>query len=153
MESKKLKIILSIGGVLLVAVLGTIFVNIGMDWFNSLEKPSQWIPNFVIPIVWSVIYLSAGLVLFLWNNNEDIPLKTSILFIINGALNVLWCLVFFTLKQTFLGNIVIIINLIFAYILLVDIFKQNKVYGYMLALYPVWLSLATSLNTAIWILN
>lgn len=153
MESKKLKIILSIGGVLLVAVLGTIFVNIGMDWFNSLEKPSQWIPNFVIPIVWSVIYLSAGIVLFLWNNNGDIPLKTSILFIINGALNVLWCLVFFTLKQTFLGNIVIIINLIFAYILLVDIFKQNKVYGYMLALYPVWLSLATSLNTAIWILN
>lgn len=153
MESKKLKIILSIGGVLLVAVLGTIFVNIGMDWFNSLEKPSQWIPNFVIPIVWSIIYLSAGIVLFLWNNNGDIPLKTSILFIINGALNVLWCLVFFTLKQTFLGNIVIIINLIFAYILLVDIFKQNKVYGYMLALYPVWLSLATSLNTAIWILN
>lgn len=153
MGSKKLKIILSIGGVLLVAVLGTIFVNIGMDWFNSLEKPSQWISNFVIPIVWSVIYLSAGIVLFLWHSKSNIPLKTSILFIINGALNVLWCLIFFTLRLTFLGNIVIIINLIFAYIILVDIFKQNKVYGYMLALYPVWLSLATSLNIAIWILN
>lgn len=153
MENKKLKIILSIGGVLLVAVLGTIFVNIGMDWFNSLEKPSQWIPNFVIPIVWSVIYISAGLVLFLWQNNGNIPLKTSILFIINGVLNVLWCLVFFTLKQTFLGNIIIIINTILAFTLFNDIYKQNKVYAYMLAIYPVWLSLATSLNTAIWILN
>ena len=153
MENKKLKTILSIGGVLLVAVLGTIFVNIGMAWFNSLEKPSQWIPNFVIPIVWSIIYLSAGIVLFLWQNNGNIPLKTSILFIINGVLNVLWCLVFFTLKQTFLGNIVIIINTIFAFILLINIFKQNKLYGYMLAIYPVWLCLATSLNTAIWILN
>ena len=153
MENKKLKIILSIGGVLLVAVLGTIFVNIGMDWFNSLEKPSQWIPNFVIPIVWSVIYISAGLVLFLWQNNGNIPLKTSILFIINGVLNVLWCLVVFTLKQTFLGNIIIIINTILAFTLFNDIYKQNKTYAYMLAIYPVWLSLATSLNTAIWILN
>ena len=153
MENKKLKIILSIGGVLLVAVLGTIFVNIGMDWFNSLEKPSQWIPNFVIPIVWSIIYISAGLVLFLWQNNGNIPLKTSILFIINGVLNVLWCLVFFTLKQTFLGNIIIIINTILAFTLFNDIYKQNKTYAYMLAIYPVWLSLATSLNTAIWILN
>ena len=153
MENKKLKIILSIGGVLLVAVLGSIFVNIGMDWFNSLEKPSQWIPNFVIPIVWSIIYLSAGIVLFLWNNNGNIPLKTSILFIINGVLNVLWCLVFFTLKQTFLGNIIIIINTILAFTLFNDIYKQNKIYAYMLAICPVWLSLATSLNSAIWILN
>ena len=153
MDNKKLNIIISISAVVVVAVLGTVFVNLGMDWFNSLNKPSQWIPNFVIPIVWSIIYLSAGLVLFLWHNNGDIPLKTSILFIINGILNVLWCLVFFTLRLTFLGNIAIIINLIFAYVLLVDIFKQNKLYGYMLALYPAWLSLATSLNTAIWILK
>lgn len=153
MDKKKLNIIISISAIVVVAVLGTVFVNLGMDWFNSLNKPSQWIPNFVIPIVWSVIYISAGIVLILWNTNPKPPLKTNILFILNGIFNVLWCLVFFTLKQTFLGNIIIIINTILAFILVVNIFKENKLYGYMLSIYPIWLCLATSLNTAIWILN
>ena len=153
MDKKKLNIIISISAIVVVAVLGTVFVNLGMDWFNSLNKPSQWIPNFVIPIVWSVIYISAGIVLILWNTNSKPPLKINILFILNGIFNVLWCLVFFTLKQTFLGNIIIIINTILAFILVVNIFKENKLYGYMLSIYPIWLCLATSLNTAIWILN
>ena len=153
MDKKKLNIIISISAIVVVAVLGTVFVNLGMDWFNSLNKPSQWIPNFVIPIVWSIIYISAGIVLILWNTNSKPPLKINILFILNGIFNVLWCLVFFTLKQTFLGNIIIIINTILAFILVVNIFKENKLYGYMLSIYPIWLCLATSLNTAIWILN
>ena len=38
--------------IILVAVLGSVFVNLGMEWFNSLTTPSQWLPNFIIPIVW-----------------------------------------------------------------------------------------------------
>ena len=73
--------------------------------------------------------------------------------IINGALNVLWCLVFFTLKQLLLGDIVIILNLIAGFLLIADIFKTKKLYGYILIIYPIWLSIATTLNLALWILN
>ena len=34
-----------------VAGIGSIFVNLGMEWFNTLLKPNEWIPNFVIPIM------------------------------------------------------------------------------------------------------
>ena len=62
-RSNVIQIILVIVSILVVAVLGSIFVNIGIDWFNSLNKPSQWIPNIVIPIVWTIIYLTFGVIL------------------------------------------------------------------------------------------
>ena len=137
----------------LVAVLGSVFVNIGMEWFNGLTQPTQWIPNIVIPIVWSVVYLAFAVVLIIWQNKTEIPLSTKILLIVNGVLNVLWCLTFFALKLTFVGNIIIILNLIVGIILWLNIFKQQKLFSYILSIYPVWLSVATTLNLAMWILN
>lgn len=139
--------------ILVVAVLGSVFVNLGSDWFNALNKPSQWIPNFIIPIVWTIIYISFAVVLALWTNKEELTKSTIILLIINGVLNVLWCLIFFTLKQTFLGNVTIILNLIFGVALWINIFTKQKVYSYVLAIYPIWLSIASTLNLALWILN
>lgn len=142
-----------IAPILAVAILGSIFVNIGMDWFEWLIKPSQWIPSFVIPIVWSVIYIAFAVILILWLKDDKIPLLTFVLLIVNGVLNVLWCLVFFTLQQTFLGNIVIVLNLIASFWLIFEISKFKKVYALAILIYPIWLAIATTLNLATWILN
>ena len=152
---KKTKIIgiVYILSVLLVAALGSVFVYLGMPWFNSLTTPTMWIPNFVIPIVWTIIYLSFGVILFVWNKQERINKPVNILLAINGALNILWCLVFFTLKQTFLGEVVIVINAYFAVYLIYSIAKQKKLYSIILTLYPLWICVATTLNTALWILS
>ena len=145
--------IISTIAVIVVAGLGTLFTQLGMDWFDTLQKPTQWIPSFIIPIVWTVIYLSFAVILFLWQQKDALPTKTIFLLIANGVLNVLWCLTFFTLHLMFVGNIIIVINTIFAFLLVSDIYKQNEKYGIILSLYPIWLSIATTLNTAIWILN
>ena len=147
------KIILIIISIAIVAVLGSVFVNLGMDWFNSLVTPSQWIPNIVIPIVWSVIYITFAIVLSIWISQHPIPKGIIANLIINGILNILWCLVFFTLHLTFVGKIVIIFNLIASIILFIQIFNFRKVYAYFISIYPVWLCLATTLNLALWILN
>ena len=55
-------IILIIASVLLVAGLGSLFVNLGMEWYSNLNTPSQWIPNIVIPIVWTIIYILFAIV-------------------------------------------------------------------------------------------
>lgn len=152
-KNQIIAIIISTISIIAVAGLGTLFVNLGMDWFNSLNKPSQWIANIIIPIVWTVIYLSFAIINFLWIKKERISRKVWILMIINGALNVVWCLLFFTLKLTFIGNIAIILNLIAGILLWIAIYKEEKLYSYILTLYPIWLALATTLNTALWILN
>ena len=152
-RNKIIKFIIAVAGIVLVAVLGSIFVNIGMYWFNSLNKPSQWIPNIVIPIVWTIIYLTYAIVLYFWIKNKTLSRETTILLIINGILNVLWCLIFFTLRQTFLGNIIIVLNLIAGIWLFVRMYKEEKAYAIFTVIYPIWLSLATTLNLALWILN
>ena len=63
------------------------------------------------------------------------------------------CFTFFTTKSIFLGQVVIIINLLSSFFLLKKIFDTSKMWGYVLMIYPTWLTIATTLNTAIWILN
>lgn len=152
MKNQK-KIILAVTSIVVVAVFGSVFVALGMPWFKDLIKPSQFVPSFIIPIVWTIIYVSFGIILFNWLKTENLPKSVTALLIVNGILNVLWCLVFFTLKQTQLGNIVILINLYFGVYLIYAISKYKKLYSIILTLYPIWLLIATSLNTALWILN
>ena len=147
------KTIISTVAIVAVAVLGSIFVNVGMPWFNALIKPNQWISNIIIPIVWTVIYLSFAILNFLWIKDQGIGKKITVLMIVNGILNVLWCLIFFAFNQLFLGNIVIIVNVIFGIVLWLQINKVKRVYSYILAIYPIWLCIATTLNLALWILN
>lgn len=53
-----------------VAGLGSFFVNLGMEWYTKLNTPSQWIPSFVIPIVWTIVYISFAIIFaFLYIDN------------------------------------------------------------------------------------
>lgn len=153
MKNKFLTTIFSIGAVVLVAALGSLFVNLGMSWFNSLERPSEWVPNIVIPIVWTIIYLAFAIYLYFAVKNNRLDKETTILLIVNGILNILWCLVFFTLNSLLFGLIVIIVNLIFGTILIILMHKRDMFFSYFLTIYPIWLSIATCLNLACWILN
>ena len=148
-----LNIILTWLFIFLVAGLGSLFVNLGMTWYEGLNKPSQWIPNIVIPIMWTVIYLSFGVIFTILYKKQEINKRIIVLGIINGLMNILWCLVFFTLNQLLLGNIIIILNAFFGILLLCEIAKIKYWYVNILWLYPIWLLLATSLNNALWILN
>lgn len=153
MKNNVLRIVSVVAPIVLVAVLGSVFVNLGMEWFNALVKPSQWIPNWVIPVVWTVIYVTFAIVLLNWSSKEEISKQTKMLLIANGILNILWCLVFFTLKLTFVGNIVILLNLVAGVVLWVDIFVKKRIYAYFISIYPVWIAIASTLNLAMWILN
>ena len=146
-------IILIIASVLLVAGLGSLFVNLGMEWYSKLNTPTQWIPNIVIPIVWTIIYILFAIVFSLLYKEVFVDKKMLILSIINGVLNVLWCLVFFTLNQLLLGNILIILNAFFATFLVIEMLRTERWYANLLLIYPIWIYIATSLNLALWILN
>lgn len=139
--------------VILVALIGTIFTNMGMEWFKTLNKPSQWLIDAVIPIVWTIIYSLFIIYLIYLVKEEKLNKKMFILLVINGFLNVLWCLVYFALNSLLGGQILIVLNLIASILLIKEIFKNNRVWGYVIMIYPIWLSIATCLNLAVWIMN
>ncbi len=152
--NKKLKFqLLAVAMVILVAGLGSVFVSLGMDWFGGLSKPTQWIPNIVIPIVWTIVYALTGVILWMLIKNNQMSTKLLVLFVLNGILNVLWCLTFFALNLTLIGNIIIIINLIAGWLLWVTLIQNKTILNYLYIIYPLWLSIATTLNLCLWILN
>lgn len=156
MKTKKQTIfsyIAILGGILLVAGLGSLFVQMGMSWYKTLTTPSQFPPNYVVPIMWTIIYGIFAIVLCLWVRKDDISVSIISLLILNGIMNVVWCLVFFTLEQTFLGLVAIIWVLMLSIVLLKYIFNYKKTYALLNILYPIWVSIATALNLALWILN
>ena len=145
--------IITLVSIFVVAALGTLFVQLGMSWFDKLTKPTEWIPSYIIPVVWTIIYLLFVYVLLRWQNKTAISKENIILLIINGVLNVVWCFVFFTLNQLLLGNIIIIINTLFALRLYFEICKEDAFSGLIISIYPIWLSIASTLSIAVWILN
>lgn len=148
-----LNYVVGVSSVLLVALLGWVFVDIGMDWFNGLQRPSEWIANAFIPIVWTIIYSIFILYIIHLVRKEKDNKRVIILLIVNGVLNVLWCLIYFALNSLLGGQIIIILNLIASIWLLREICKTSEVFGYILTIYPIWLSIAACLNLAAWILN
>ncbi len=147
------KYIITALSIIIVAVLGSVFVNLGMDWYSSVNKPSMWVPSFVFPIVWSVIYVVFGAILFSLIKNNKLNIKLTILFILNGIINILWCLVFFTLANPIVGLVLIIANVLLAVMLVYNILSKGNAWYYFSLIYPLWVSIATTLNLAIWILN
>lgn len=146
-------IVFSIAPIASVAILGSVFFKIGQDWYMKLNRPSMWPPDLVFPILWTTIYTLFAIYLYTTLKEDKLTRKEMTYLIINGALNILWCLLFFTFKMTFLGLIVIILNAVMSILLVLEIEKKNRKFGMILSIYPIWMLIATALNLATWILN
>jgi len=156
MKKLNLKIVsyvLILSSIAIVAGLGSLFVSLGMEWFSTLITPSEFVPSFIIPIVWSVIYIIFAITLCVLTTSDKLSTKTIVLLVINGILNLLWCLLFFTLNSTLWGYISIVLLLISTFVLVIDLLRYNRWYLYLTIIYPIWVSIATGLNLSLWILN
>jgi len=148
-----LNLVIAIASVLIIGGLSSFFTNASSNWYTELNKPSEFMPSIIFPIMWSIIYALIAITIFLLIQNKKMDTKSLILFIANGLMQILWCLVYFTIQSLLGGVIVIILTLISSILLWSNVYKKDAVCGYILALYPIWLSLATILNMATWILN
>lgn len=146
-------ILIAVAAVGIVVLLSSIFTNRNTDWYNTLTHPSQWMPRVVFPIVWSLIYVVMAAIIFVLLQKNEMDKELIVLFSVNGILNILWCLVFFTLTST-LGGVVVLSTCFWAGIMLtMKLLKVNQKLGYFSVIYPYWLTLALFLNIASWILN
>lgn len=126
-------------------------------WYTTIEKPSFNPPNWVFAPVWSTLYVMMGLAAGLvWNRiemqREDVR-KGLIFFWIQLALNALWSYLFFGLHNPLLALIEIVILWLMIYETMVQFGKVNKIAGYLLIPYLLWVTFATVLTTSIWWLN
>ena len=126
-------------------------------WYPTLIKPGFNPPNWVFAPVWSMLYImmgvAAGLVWDRIDFQKEMVKKALQFFVIQLALNALWSYLFFGLKNPMLAGLEIIILWLMIYETYLQFVKINKIAGYLLIPYLLWVSFATVLNASIWWLN
>jgi translocator protein len=126
-------------------------------WFPTLVKPIFNPPSWVFAPVWSVLYvmmgIAAGLVWSKMDSNRAVVKKALLFFGIQLALNALWSILFFGLRNPFLALIEIVLLWLMIYETYLKFAKIDKIAGYLFIPYIAWVSFASILNVSIWWLN
>lgn len=97
-----------------------------------------------------------GIALFLvWNKGLDIQFNRNafMLFIAQLVFNAMWSIVFFGMHQILISVFVIVILWLLIFVNIVQFGKISKPAAYLLLPYILWVSFASYLNIAIYILN
>ena len=134
------------------SIVGFIISN-SIDYPN-LIKPPLAPPKILFPIIWSIIYLLMGISYYILKKNYYTDtFKESLVYYTQLIVNLLWSIIFFTLKWRFV-SVIWIILLDFLVIKMISLFyKKEKVSAYLNILYLIWILFATYLTIGIYILN
>lgn len=137
-------------------ILGYAGSSKNMAFYESLAKPSLTPPNWVFPVVWTILFSLIGLSgYYVWNHFEkDLYRKIfAALYFINGILVYMWSYVFFG-NNNINGALYVIIGMIILIesMILVS-FRTNRKAAYLLLPYFMWVLFATYLNASIIALN
>lgn len=129
--------------------------EINGGWFNSLEKPAFQPPDKVLGPVWTALYLLMGISLFfVWKSPKTDLRKIALwAFGIQLFLNFWWSILFFSFHLLCISIIDIVVMWILIFYMIFLFRKTKASAGYLNIPYLLWVSFATVLNVAIWILN
>jgi len=145
-------------------IIGSIFTIENIPtWYAGLAKPFFAPPNWVFGPVWITLYFLMGVALYLvWEHGFSKPKaapvkkktkKAIFIFAIQLALNTLWSYLFFGQKNPLAGLIGVILMWIAIAFTIRAFYKIDRRAGIVLLPYILWVSIALTLNLAVWLLN
>jgi tryptophan-rich sensory protein len=117
------------------------------SWYQQI-KPSITPPNFVFPIVWTILFILIGISIYLSLTSAKKKAKNKILFwfIVNLILNSVWTLFYFNLHNPLLALVDLILIIVTIVYIIILTHKSNKLSSYLLVPYLLWVSFAGVLN-------
>lgn len=126
------------------------------SFYASLIKPEGTPPNWVFPIVWTVLFILIGLsAYYVWNHYKDELYRKIFvgLYAVNGLLVFLWPYLFFA-KNNITGALyMILVLIVIIELMILAAFRVNHKSAYLLIPYLLWVFFATYLNTSFIVLN
>ena len=141
---------------LAVSALGAIATQAGPgSWYEGIEKAFWNPPSWVFGPVWTVLYITIGIALWIiWRSPQSQRRRwVLMLFFLQLGLNLAWSWIFFGLEQPLLA-LIDLAGLIAAIVVLVRVGWWETPFAALIMLpYLVWCGFAFTLNAAIVVLN
>ena len=123
------------------------------DWYAELQKPPLNPPNWVFPPVWTVLYT---LIAFVGWRTRDLKGRKSSqfsLWAIQMGLNFVWSPIVFSLHELGLGLFVLATLLFCILVFISRAWQADRLSAFLFLPYAAWVTFATYLNAALYILN
>lgn len=122
------------------------------DWYVALNKPSWTPPNWVFPVVWTILYTMIAIAGWLAWRAEGLG-KAIVIWGAGLALNALWSYLMFGRHEIGLALIDIAALWLAIAGFIGATWTIERRAAYLFLPYLAWVSLATALNFAIWQTN
>ena len=155
-KSELFKLLVSLILPLGVGAVAGIFTAQGVqEWYLTLNRPSFNPPNWIFAPVWTTLYILMGISLFLiWKLETSKARNFAILaFTIQLLFNFAWSFIFFYFNMLGIALIEIILLWVSIVTMLVLFYKIKPITAYMNIPYLLWVSFASLLNGAYYMLN
>lgn len=134
---------------------GTLTAASVRSWYQTLARPPLTAPDWAFPVVWSILFLLMAVAAWLvWRATTGRTRRIALgLFALQLALNVAWSGLFFGLQRIDLALAEIVLLWLAIAATIRAFAPASRTAAWLLAPYLAWVSFATYLNLAIWLLN
>ena len=137
--------------VVAIAGLGGLATDTSSEWYRDLDLPSWQPPGAVFGPVWTVLYaLLARSAYLAWRDLSG-PRRTPVLglYVLNGALNLAWTILFFRAHRPVLAGVEILLLLATIVGLVILMRPVSRQAAWALVPYALWVAFAAALTWAI----
>lgn len=148
-------VLVAAGAALAVAALGGAATDIG-PWYEGLRKPAWQPPDWLFGPAWTAIFALTALAgLRAWRATPDVRGRGRVLsaYALNALLNILWSLLFFTLKRPDWALVEVVPLWLSIVLLIVVSGRRDRAAGWLLVPYLAWVAFAGVLNWSVVRLN
>ena len=143
---KSILIPVAVGGI--VGLITSRFID-----YNELIKPPFAPPSLLFPIMWTTLYILMGVSYGILKSKEKVDSSVDIIYYLQLGINALWSIFFFVLKWRLFSAFWIVLLLAAVVLMIAKFYSKDKLAGILQIPYVLWVSFATYLNIAIYILN
>ena len=149
----KLKIFVK--SILIPVIVGGVvgFITSNAINYNELIQPAFAPPSFLFPIVWTILYVLMGISYGILENKGLVDSETNSIYYLQLTVNALWSFIFFVFKWRLFAFIWILILDALVIDMIIKFYKKDKTAGLLQIPYLLWISFATVLNFAVYLLN
>ena len=139
-----------------VGIIAGLLIRNGVEIYGlTVNKPPLSPPDWVFPVVWTILYALMGIsAARVWLAEDSQGKSRSIsLFIAQLAVNFFWPLFFFNLQAYGFALLWLILLWVLVFLLIFNTRRVDMLASWLLIPYLIWLTFAIYLNFGVYLLN
>ena len=121
--------------------------------YNDLIQPAFAPPSFLFSTVWTILYVLMGVSYGILEKKGLNDSEINAIYYLQLTVNALWSFIFFVFKWRLFAFIWILILDALVIDMIIKFYKKDKTAGLLQIPYLLWISFATVLNFAVYLLN